>query len=162
HHPEVVKVDNVPRQLREIGEEAPRGVVLVIDQLEELVTLCSDAGERRAFAEALAAAADGPSAPVRVVASLRDDFATVIEGEDATCAAEIYASLPRRDQDVVRDLFARLVAADGTRVPWPRRELEELPGARSVLAHLVDARLLVIRDDDGHDVVEIVHECLAE
>jgi tRNA A-37 threonylcarbamoyl transferase component Bud32 len=237
--------------LTAIGEGAERGCVLVVDQLEELVTLCSDEQERREFAQILAEAADGPDAPVRVVASLRDDFATVLEGvegfrgkfdvfviatpppealrrivveparrarieidqrvvEDmvaevagrpaslpllsftasqlwqtrdktarsitqaaylalggvagalASYADEIYASLARRDQDTVRDLFARLVAADGTRVPWPRRELEQMPGAKSVLAHLVDARLLVVRDDDGTDVIEIVHECLAE
>ena len=237
--------------LRALGESAPRGLVIVVDQLEELVTLCADLDERRAFADALASVADGPSAAVRVVASLRDDFATVIEGEAgfrgrfevfvlatpppealrrivieparraavtidprvvddmvaevagrpaslpllsftasqlwqtrdkaartikheayvalggvagalATYADEIYASLSRSDQQVVRDLFGRLVADDGTRVPWPRDELEQLPGTRGVIAHLVDARLLVLRDDDGVDVVEIVHECLAE
>lgn len=238
-------------RLRELGESAQRGLVIVVDQLEELVTLCADERERRRFAEALAEAADGPGAPVRVVATLRDDFATVIEAEAvfrgrfevfvlatpppealrrivveparraavsvdaqvvddmvaevagrpaslpllsftasqlwqsrdkqarrithdaylalggvagalATYADHIYGSLARRDQDTVRDLFARLVAADGTRIPSPRTELEELPGARGVLAHLIDARLLVVRDDDGTDVVEIVHECLAE
>ena len=238
-------------RLRELGESAQRGLVLVVDQLEELVTLCADADERRRFAETLAAAADGPGAPVRVVATLRDDFATVIEAEAAfrgrfevfvlatpppealrrivveparraavtvdaqvvddmvaevagrpaslpllsftaaqlwqardkqarkithdaylalggvagalaTYADHIYGSLARRDQDTVRDLFARLVAADGTRIPSPRGDLEQLPGARGVLAHLIDARLLVVRDDEGHDVVEIVHECLAE
>jgi len=238
-------------RLRELGESAQRGLVLVVDQLEELVTLCADADERRRFAETLAAAADAPGAPVRVVATLRDDFATVIESEaafrgrfevfvlatpppDALCrivteparrsgvvvdsrvvddmvkevagrpaslpllsftgaqlwktrdrsahkitydaylelggvagalatyADHVYASLARRDQDTVRDLFGRLVAADGTRVPSPRNELEQLPGAKAVLAHLVDARLLVVRDDEGEDVVEIVHECLAE
>jgi tRNA A-37 threonylcarbamoyl transferase component Bud32 len=238
-------------RLRELGESAQRGLVLVIDQLEELVTLCVDDNERARFAETLAAAADGPGAPVRVVATLRDDFATVIESEPAfrgrfevfvlatpppealrrivteparraavtvdprvvddmvaevagrpaslpllsftaaqlwqtrdrgarkithdaylelggvagalaTYADQVYASLARRDQDTVRDLFARLVAADGTRIPSPRAELEGLPGAPGVLAHLIDARLLVVRDDDGRDVIEIVHECLAE
>jgi tRNA A-37 threonylcarbamoyl transferase component Bud32 len=238
-------------RLRELGDSAQRGLVIVIDQLEELVTLCADPRERTAFAETIAAAADGPGAPVRVVATLRDDFATVIESEAAlrgrfevfvlatpppealrrivveparraavsvdarvvddmvaevagrpaslpllsftasqlwqtrdraarkithdaylelggvagalaTYADQVYASLARRDQDTVRDLFARLVAADGTRIPLPRTELDELPGARGVLAHLIDARLLVVRDDEGRDVVEIVHECLAE
>jgi tRNA A-37 threonylcarbamoyl transferase component Bud32 len=238
-------------RLRELGESAQRGLVLVIDQLEELVTLCGDATERTRFAKILAAAADGPGAPVRVVATLRDDFATVIESEAAfrgrfevfvlatpppealrrivveparqaavtvdprvvddvvdevagrpaslpllsftasqlwqardrvnrritydaylqlggvagalaTYADEVYASLARRDQDTVRDLFARLVATDGTRIPLPRIELEQLPGARGVLAHLIDARLLVVRDNEGRDVVEVVHECLAE
>jgi tRNA A-37 threonylcarbamoyl transferase component Bud32 len=251
-------------RLRELGESAQRGLVIVVDQLEELVTLCADVDERTRFAEALAAAADGPDAPVRVVATLRDDFATVIEsqaafrgkfdvfvlatpppealrrivveparrsgatvdarvvddmvaevagrpaslpllsftgaqlwakrdrqahkithdayleiggvqGALATYADEVYASLARRDQETVRDLFSRLVAANGTRIPSPRRELEQLPGAKGVLAHLVDARLLVAhdggnesrhlhlgRDDEGEDVIEIVHECLAE
>jgi tRNA A-37 threonylcarbamoyl transferase component Bud32 len=239
------------QRLRELGESAQRGLVIVVDQLEELVTLCADPAERRRFAETLAAAADGPASPVRVVATLRDDFATVIEGEDAfrgkfevfvlaapspdalrrivveparragvaverevvedmveaiagrpaslpllsftaaqlwqtrdkkdrrishaaylaiggvagalaTYADELYGNLARRDQDTVRDLFSRLVALDGTRIPAPRSELEQLPGARAVLAHLIDARLLVVRDDDGTDVIEIVHECLAE
>ncbi len=238
-------------RLRELGDSAQRGLVLVIDQLEELVTLCADPAERTRFAETLAAAADGPGAPVRVIATLRDDFATVIESEAslrgrfevfvlaapspeslrriviepsrranvsvepavvdemvaavagrpaslpllsftaaqlwqtrdratrtithaayrelggvagalATYADQVYSSLARRDQETVRDLFARLVAADGTRIPSERRELEQLPGAPGVLAHLVDARLLVVRDDEGSDVVELVHECLAE
>ncbi|MDB4953373.1 MAG: serine/threonine protein kinase with repeat [Myxococcales bacterium] len=238
-------------RLRELGESAQRGLVIVIDQLEEIATLCTDPAERRRFAETLAAAADGPSAPVRVVVTLRDDFATVIESQDAfrgrfevfvlaapapealrrivveparraavavdpqvvedmvaevagrpaslpllsftasqlwqtrdrkdrkitheayaalggvagalaTYADQLYASLARRDQDTVRDLFSRLVASDGTRIPALRTELEQLPGARGVLAHLIDARLLVIRDDEGGSVIEIVHECLAE
>ena len=238
-------------RLRALGERAPRGLVVVIDQLEELVTLCTDPDERRRFAETLAAAADGPSAPVRVVVTLRDDFATVIESEEAfrgafevfvlatplpealrrivteparragvtvdprvvddmvaevagrpaslpllsftasqlwttrdraarkitheayralggvagalsTYADQLYGSLARKDQQIVRDLFARLVATDGTRIPAPRSELVQLPGAKSVLAHLIDARLLVVREDDGVDIVEVVHECLAE
>ncbi len=238
-------------RLHELGESAQRGLVLVIDQLEELVTLCGDPDERRRFAETIAQVADGPGAPARVIATLRDDFATVIESESAlrgkfevfvlatpppealrrivteparrmavtveprvvddivaevagrpaslpllsftasqlwatrdrtgrkiahdayveiggvagalaTYADEVYATLARGDQDCVRDLFARLVAADGTRIPSPRSELEQLPHARRVLGHLIDARLLVVRDDEGNDVVEIVHECLAE
>jgi tRNA A-37 threonylcarbamoyl transferase component Bud32 len=241
-------------RLRELGDSAQRGVVIVIDQLEELVTLCADDAERTRFAEIIAAAANGPSSPVRVVATLRDDFATVIEAEPAlrgrwdvfvlatpppealrrivieparrmavsveprvvddmvaeiagrtaslpllsftgsllwaardrsareitygsylevggvqgalaTYADQVFDSLARSDQDTVRDLFARLVAADGTRIPAPREELEQLAGAPAVLAHLIDARLLVVREEEGHsgkDVIEVVHECLAE
>jgi tRNA A-37 threonylcarbamoyl transferase component Bud32 len=248
---DVGNAEDIARRLRELGERAPRGLVLVVDQLEELVTLCSDAAQRRRFAEVLAAAADGPSAAVRVVATVRDDFASTIEsapgftgrfevfvlatppeealrrivtqparragvtveaevvddmvrevtgrpgslpllsftaaqlwrtrdraahrithaayrtlggvaGALSTYADQIYGSLARRDQEAVRALFARLVATDGTRIPSPRRELEQLPGTGGVLAHLIDARLLVVREDDGADVVEIVHECLAE
>ena len=178
--------------------------------------------ERTRFAEMLARAADGPSAPVRVVVTLRDDFATrdrergraarplrgvrararrrprrcagssieparraavtveprVVDdmvaevagrpaslpllsftgvaavgrarsrgarrsrttrtsrsaaspARSSTYADQVYDSLARRDQDIVRDLFARLVAADGTRIPAPRAELEQLAGARA-------------------------------
>ncbi len=262
----------ITERLRQLGERAPRGLVIVIDQLEELVTLCADDAERERFATVLAAAAADRSAPVRVVVTLRDDFATVIEsvegfrghfdvfvlatppaealrrivteparragvsvdptlvsemvsevvgraaslpllsftasqlwakrdkaarqihhesyvaiggvaGALSTYADDVYASLARRDQDVVRDLFSRLVASDGTRIPAPRSELEQIPGAAGVLAHLIDARLLVVREPnrgdgaqpgsehgpesgpaltiDNRDVVEIVHECLA-
>lgn len=241
----------IAERLRALGERAPRGLVVVIDQLEEMVTLCTDPAERRQFAETLAAAADGPSAPVRVVVTLRDDFATVIESEEAfrgafevfvlatplpealrrivteparragvsvdprvvddmvdevagrtaslpllsftasqlwktrdrtarkityeayaalggvagalsAYADQVYGSLARKDQEVVRDLFARLVASDGTRIPAPRSELAQLSGAKAVLGHLIDARLLVAREADGIDVIEVVHECLAD
>ncbi|HET9484781.1 MAG TPA: WD40 repeat domain-containing protein, partial [Xanthomonadales bacterium] len=84
-----------------------------------------------------------------------------VQGALSTYADLVYGSLARTDQQIVRDLFSRLVSADGTRIPAPRSELEQIRGAAGVLAHLIDARLLVVREDDGVDVVEIVHECLA-
>ncbi len=61
------------RMLR--ADAAERGpIVVVIDQLEELFTLCQDEEERRVFAEALASAARSADDPVRVVFTLRDDF----------------------------------------------------------------------------------------
>ncbi|MBW2528835.1 MAG: hypothetical protein JRI23_31960, partial [Deltaproteobacteria bacterium] len=50
-------------------DEGDRLKVLVVDQAEELFTLCHDEARRRAFADALVAMADG-----RVVLSLREDF----------------------------------------------------------------------------------------
>ena len=50
------------------------GLVLVIDQLEELFTLCEDETERALYAAALARAARAADDPVRVVMTLRDDF----------------------------------------------------------------------------------------
>jgi len=49
-------------------------VLIVIDQFEELFTLCEGDEPRRLFLAALLAAADDPSAPVRVVLSIRADF----------------------------------------------------------------------------------------
>ncbi|HEY1557372.1 MAG TPA: protein kinase [Kofleriaceae bacterium] len=58
------------------GDARRRGerMLIVVDQLEELFTLCSDDGERAAFLAALLSAADDASTPVRVVLSLRADF----------------------------------------------------------------------------------------
>ncbi|MFK0255155.1 AAA family ATPase [Streptomyces sp. NPDC090445] len=61
---------------RRPGEAAPR-IVLVVDQLEELFTLCPDAAARRAFLAVLAHLAAGTArtpAAALVVLSLRADF----------------------------------------------------------------------------------------
>ncbi|WP_088288011.1 WD40 repeat domain-containing protein [Kineosporia sp. A_224] len=49
------------------------GAVLVVDQLEELFTMCPDEAERQAFLDALAAVSDGPAL---VVLGVRSDFYT--------------------------------------------------------------------------------------
>jgi WD40 repeat protein/serine/threonine protein kinase len=49
-------------------------MVLVIDQVEELFTVCDDPAERALYATALARAARAADDPVRVVMTLRDDF----------------------------------------------------------------------------------------
>ena len=53
--------------------------VIVVDQLEELFTLCEDASERDRFAEAIVHAARSVDDPVRVVLTLRDDFLLAAE-----------------------------------------------------------------------------------
>jgi len=55
-------------------------VLIVVDQLEELFTLSDDDEARRTFLAALLAAADDPSAPVRVVLSMRADFLDRLAG----------------------------------------------------------------------------------
>jgi tRNA A-37 threonylcarbamoyl transferase component Bud32 len=254
----------VVRELTALGEEASRGCALVVDQLEELSTLAGDPAEATRFAQLLAGAAHGPSAPVRIVATLRDDFASVLESIDglrgrfevfvlatpppealrrilieparraavaiegglveqivgevagraaalpllsftaarlwatrdtksrlitraaydqlggvagalARYADEVYANLGKREQQLAREVFARLVARDGTRVPVARSELAALDAGTGALDRLIEARLLVVRDGEPEvtaggdagaasddDLVEIVHECLAE
>ena len=65
------------------GKEAARTrrrVLIVVDQLEELFTLSADEVQQRTFLAALLAAADDPSAPVRVVLSMRADFLDRLAG----------------------------------------------------------------------------------
>jgi WD40 repeat protein/serine/threonine protein kinase len=49
-------------------------IVLVIDQLEELFTLCTSASERLQFAAVIAQLAASVEAPIRVIGAIRDDF----------------------------------------------------------------------------------------
>jgi WD40 repeat protein len=51
-----------------------RNLLLVVDQGEELLTLCTDLHQQTDFAAAIASAASDPDGPVRVVFSLREDF----------------------------------------------------------------------------------------
>jgi len=62
------------RMLRMEAAKRRHKVLIVVDQLEELFTLSSDTVDRQTFLAALLAAADDPSAPVRVVLSMRADF----------------------------------------------------------------------------------------
>jgi DNA-binding SARP family transcriptional activator/WD40 repeat protein len=58
--------------LRRLGSH--ERLVLAVDQLEELFTICPDEDERRAFLDELVAAADDPSRGALVVVGLRADF----------------------------------------------------------------------------------------
>ena len=68
-HPNAVNI-----ALAQVAEQRESRVLLLIDQLEELFTLCSDDATHRAFIQAIASAADEPSDPVRLLCTLRDDF----------------------------------------------------------------------------------------
>jgi hypothetical protein len=61
-------------KLREAAVRDHTRYLVVVDQLEELFTLCDRDETRRVFLAALLSAADDPSSPIRVVMSLRADF----------------------------------------------------------------------------------------
>ncbi len=62
------------RLLRERARERSGGLILVVDQFEEVFTLASRPEEREAFCKALLFAADDPEGPVRVLLTMREDF----------------------------------------------------------------------------------------
>ncbi|HEY5922743.1 MAG TPA: AAA family ATPase, partial [Kofleriaceae bacterium] len=66
--------------LRKAAAKRNQRVLLVVDQLEELFTLCDSDEVRRLFLAALLAAADDPTSPVRVVLSMRADFLDRLAG----------------------------------------------------------------------------------
>ncbi|MEZ4362026.1 MAG: protein kinase [Kofleriaceae bacterium] len=60
--------------LREVCQARRTSLLVVIDQFEELFTLASSEAIRRPFIDALLAAADDVSSPVRLALTLRSDF----------------------------------------------------------------------------------------
>jgi WD40 repeat protein/DNA-binding SARP family transcriptional activator len=64
--------DTVEAALR--GGQAAERMLIVVDQLEEVFTLCDEGEPREAFLSALAAAAAAPSGHTMVIVALRADF----------------------------------------------------------------------------------------
>ncbi|MGH2898115.1 MAG: ATP-binding protein, partial [Solirubrobacteraceae bacterium] len=117
-------------------------IVLVIDQLEELFTLCLDPLERTAFAQAVIAAARTVDDPVRVVFTLRDDFLVRAEQvpalRDRIGQAMQLLTMPTAP-DLVRILVEPARRAgydfeDATLAADMVAEVAEQPGALAVLA----------------------------
>ncbi|MEW6735542.1 MAG: protein kinase [Acidobacteriota bacterium] len=66
--------ESLGEYLRSAAQQTGRVLVLLIDQFEELFTLCSNSNEQQLYALALANAARMVDDPVRVILILRDDF----------------------------------------------------------------------------------------
>jgi eukaryotic-like serine/threonine-protein kinase len=110
---ETATIGDAPGQFGELlRREAKRQghrLLIVVDQLEELFTLSDDAAARELFVAALLAAADDPSAPVRVVLSMRADFLDRLAG-DKHFLSELSRGLfflAAPDRDNLRELLVR-------------------------------------------------------
>ncbi|MFP6684145.1 MAG: serine/threonine-protein kinase, partial [Polyangiaceae bacterium] len=101
-------------ELRAHAEIEEAKVLLVVDQLEDLVTLVPDASVRAQFMTALLRAADEPLDPVRVVVTVRDDFvsrlATTADGSEALSSMFF---LQRPAADALEDTLRMPVEAAG-------------------------------------------------
>jgi serine/threonine protein kinase len=78
--------------LRGRARREKKNILLFVDQFEELYTLVPDAAERKAFTASLAAVADDPTSPIRLVISIRSDFLDRVP-EDARFMAELSQGL---------------------------------------------------------------------
>ncbi len=78
--------------LRGRARREKKNLLLFIDQFEELYTLVPDADERKAFTASLAAVADDPTSPIRLVISIRSDFLDRVP-EDPRFMAELSQGL---------------------------------------------------------------------
>jgi transcriptional regulator with XRE-family HTH domain len=125
-----------PTRLRLAASDArERGLVIAVDQFEELFTQCDDETERRCFVDALLAAWRDLASPVTVIIALRADF----YGRVATYL----------------DLAATVVAHQTLIGPMTRADLRraiELPAARAGLTlqpGLADTMLEDLGDEPG-------------
>jgi WD40 repeat protein/serine/threonine protein kinase len=60
--------------LRQFASEQNSQILLIIDQFEEILTLCLDKQEQQLYVEAIVLAARSEEDPIRVVLTMRDDF----------------------------------------------------------------------------------------
>ncbi|WP_437074764.1 nSTAND1 domain-containing NTPase [Streptomyces sp. enrichment culture] len=125
------------------AKDADGDTVIVVDQFEELFTLCRDPAQRAGFADRLLAARE-PDSRLRVVIAVRADFYGRLAEHRALAAAVSASSLlvgpmsaaelrevivkPARQAGLIveRELTARLV-----------REVEGEPGALPLLSHVL-------------------------
>ena len=126
--------------------------LVVVDQLEELFTLGADAAARAAFAEALAAVADGEG-PMRVVCTLRDDFlvrAGALPGLGPRLARAVHLLGTPGPDELVRIVRepARLAGYDFDDPALPGEMVRDVAGRPAALALLsfTAARLWDARD----------------
>jgi WD40 repeat protein len=140
--PEALRSD--PDAVKRIVGSA--GVLVVVDQFEELFTLCGDSGERVAFLRVLGTLTEGRHTAARVVLAVRADFY-------GTCAAHPWLAAAINDNHV-------LVA------PMSRDQLREaIEGpARMVGLHLDEGLVDRVLSDTGDDagVLPLVSHALVE
>ena len=101
--------------LRSAAARRNQKVLVVVDQLEELFTLCDSDEIRRLFLTALLGAADDPTSPVRVVLSMRADFLDRLAAHKQFLAelsrGLFFLSAP--DHDNLRETLVRPAALAG-------------------------------------------------
>jgi len=123
--------------LRKSAARKRHKVLIVVDQLEELFTLSTDDNVRKLFLAALLAAADDPSAPVRVVLSMRADFLDRLAGHKHFLAelsrGLFFLSAP--DKDNLRETLVRPaeLAGYGFEDPWIVEDMLEAATSRGAL-----------------------------
>ncbi|MCA9672927.1 MAG: protein kinase, partial [Myxococcales bacterium] len=144
--------------LDELASAAGESVLLVVDQLEEVVTLCEDGDERRAFIDAVCLAAEDVAEPVRVIVTLREEFLSRLAAGSAATRALGAALIVRPPDAAALELtLTRPLSLFGFAFEdpdLPRRMVAEIGGALACLPLLsFTAELLWDRRDlEAHEL----------
>ncbi len=142
-------------------------LLLVVDQFEELVTLCSDVAVRESFARLLTALADSTSGRVRIVVTLRDDFLIRVQQlpalrERLSSALQLLGTPARADLLRVVTAPAKRVGYDFDDPALPGKmvdEVAEYPGALALLSFTA-SQLWELRDRQMHQMRAKTYEVL--
>ncbi|QNP68153.1 hypothetical protein IAG44_00830 [Streptomyces roseirectus] len=120
---------------------APRGTLIVVDQLEEVFTLCADATERLRFLDRLCTAAR-PEHGLRVVVAVRGDFYGHLARHRPLAEAAQDATLlvAAMSQDELREAVVRPAALGGLVVERALTaritdEVTDEPGGLALMSH---------------------------
>jgi len=148
-------------------EDWADGAVLVVDQLEELFTMCRDPAEREAFAAELARLSGSPDEPARVIVTLRDDFLLRLQSLEplgARLASGLQLLNTPARADLLRILIepARRAGYDFDDRELPEQMVDEVVGLPSALPLLsfAAARLWEMRDRHFKQLTRKAHDAL--
>ncbi len=153
--------------LRIWASDAGAKVMLIVDQFEELLTLCPDASERNAFAEALVGAAHSADDRIRVVLTLRDDF--LIRAQQLPALREHLAQGLQLVATPAHDDLVRILITPGRQAGYefedPKlpvemvRDVAEQPGALALLSFTA-SKLWELRDRHFHHLSRRAYQSL--
>jgi WD40 repeat protein/serine/threonine protein kinase len=142
-------------------------LVIVVDQLEELFTLCLDQGARERFGAILDALASAPHGRIRVICTLRDDFlmraaALPMLGPRVAPAVFLLGN-PSRD-DLIRMIVeparrAGYELSDAELAPEMAQAVAGRPGALALLSFTA-SRLWELRDRRFHRLTRRAYEAM--
>ena len=123
--------------LRQAAGRRNQQIMVVVDQLEELFTLCDSDEVRQLFLAALLAAADDATSPVRVVLSMRADFLDRLAGHkhflSELSRGLFFLTAP--DRDNLRETLVRPAELAGYSFedPWIVEDMMQAATSRGAL-----------------------------
>jgi WD40 repeat protein len=145
-------------RLQQIAEERRCRVLLFVDQMEELYTLCPDEEVRRRFMLAVCTAADDAAEPVRVIFTLRDDhLGRLAEGAQVREALSRLTLIRSPGSEALEQILARPLEAVGYRYEDPELCREMVASVKDEPAPLpllqFATHLLWERRDEGRRLI---------
>ncbi len=142
-------------------------LVVVVDQLEELFTLCRDEAARELFCSAVDALASAPDGRVRVICTLRDDFmmrAAALPVLGPRIAASLFLLGNPAREDLIRTIVepARRVGYELSDPELAPEMADAVAGHAGALALLsfTASRLWELRDRQFHRLTRRAYEAM--